>query len=103
MGHCPPNRYPELPYHFIWGTEKKSYSHSDIPEGLTINGIEIRKKLGNRKVSITFSRGRCDIFLYTKKRGHISNVYISEHDYKEKYENNQKSLLNLLELAEVFQ
>lgn len=104
-GHCTSKK------HRCWGTHKKIdpkifYGPSDY----SIHGIEVRKRLANRNAVIRhlLKEKVYEILLVVKKKiglddKELIKVRMTEVEYKEKYENDHKALLKLLEMSEVFQ
>jgi hypothetical protein len=98
--HCPSKK------HRAWGNVVNR-SYSDYK--LVATGSEIRKRLGNRNALIQhfFTTKHYEISLIVKKKiglddKVIAKVSMDENEYK-KYENDNKALLKLLEMAEIFQ
>lgn len=100
--HCPSEQ------HRCWGKYIRNFESFYGPHEYLVHGVEIRKRVKNRKVFIRYMylEKYYEIALMRKKKNYLEElvkIKMSEEEYKEKYENEPRSLLKLLEVSEVFQ
>lgn len=98
MAHCKDEN------HKTWG------SYNRVTDEKIVNGIILKKRLGNRKCMITFytQKDICEISLYVKDKANplaehkTVTIVIPKEEYESKYLHNNNALREKLELAETF-